>query len=152
MQHRIALRQVPAGTSQSRYIIATRDRDRHRPATAIACRDSKDITNNLASIQLILRPIRRVAPLATTINRKTPITTHHSALGHHTGSGRIKINKRQEATRGQNRIALYQVLTRAGQSCDIIAASDTKCNQLADLINPIGDGNHKGIANRYISA
>ena len=152
MQHRIDLRQVPAGTSQSRHIITAYDRDRYRRTTAITRGHSENITNNLTGIQLILCPIRRVAPLATAINRKTSITTHHTALGHHTGSGRIKINKRQEATRGQNRIALYQVLTRAGQSCDIIAASDTKCNQLADLINPIGDGNHKGIANRYISA
>ena len=101
---------------------------------------------------MILRPSRRVAPLATAINRETSITAYHTILGHHTGRGRIKINKRQEATRSQDCIAFYQVLARAGQSCDIIAASDTKCNQSADLINPIGDGNHKGIANRYISA
>ena len=134
LQHRIGLRQAPTGTSQRRPIIATCDRDRHRRATAIACRNIENITNNFSIIQLILSPIRRVAPLAAAINRKTSITARHSALSHHTGRRSIQITEHQRATGLQHRIALRQTPTSTSQRRPIIATRDRDRHRRATAI------------------
>ena len=92
-QNRIALRQAASGTRQARHIITAYDRERYRRTTTITRFHREDLTDNLTGIQLILCSISRVAPLATAINRKTSITTRHTALGHHTGRRSIQINQ-----------------------------------------------------------